>query len=98
MQDQPTEEQLGVVVGWRDISHYLGISVSTARRWHEDLGLPVASRGSSAQYRVFTSKSLIDKWIYARAKVRRDALLAARVERDRCRNETRGENDPLQPA
>ena len=98
MQEQLTEQQQGVIVGWLDIAQYLGVSVSTARRLELDLALPIANRGSSAQYRVYTSKSLIDKWIYARAKVRRAGLLATKAERDRCRNETRGENDPLQPA
>ena len=83
MSEQPSEQQQGVVIGWRDIAQYLGVSVATARRWQLDLGLPIANRGSGAQFRVYTSKSLIDKWIYARATVLRRATLERRDQRAR---------------
>ena len=81
MVQQPDHNNSQMLIGWIAISQHLDISVTTARRWSYDLGLPVADRGRGAGYRVFTSKSLIDQWIYARATVRRDAILKAREAR-----------------
>ncbi len=81
MVQAPDSTDNAMLVGWRNISQHLDVSVSTARRWNLELGLPVADRGIAGTYRVFTSKSLIDKWIYARATVRRDAMLEARRAR-----------------
>ena len=50
-----------VLHGWRDISSYLQVSVSTARRWHGNYRLPVVRVVGK---RVFTSTSVIDRWIY----------------------------------
>ena len=58
----PTDSMYSRVLhGWRDISSYLQVSVSTARRWHGKYRLPVVRVVGK---RVFTSTSVIDRWIY----------------------------------
>ncbi len=67
----------GVLRGWRAISGFLGISQSTARRWHANLKLPVARHVSR---RVFTTTTLIDGWITRIDSVQREVV--AEMRRD----------------
>ena len=75
---EPVDGQ-GLIHTWGPIAQYLGTSVSTARRWANYYGLPV---GHTPAGRVFTSKSMIDQWILAKAKLRWAMLAEAKAERD----------------
>lgn len=54
-----------VLVGWKRIHRYLGVSIRTAHNWHKRHGFPVARLPDG---RVGTSKSLIDQWLMARTE------------------------------
>lgn len=43
---------------WKDVAAFLGVSVSTARRWARDMGLPVFKLGG----RVVTSARALESW------------------------------------
>jgi CheY-like chemotaxis protein len=61
-----------VLRGWKDISAYLGTSVSTAQRWEATMGLPVHRRGTPGSS-IFCLPDEIDSWLLqtsARAKPR----------------------------
>ena len=85
-----------VISGWKEIARYLGVSVSTARRWNQEHGLPVMITPGSMGY---TTVSLIDQWVLARSQVRYEALKAARAKRDQeAENQgPAGENQSLTP-
>ena len=53
----------GTLIGWDQISQYLGLCVSTLIRYRRSDGLPVCHLPDG---RMFTSKCLIDQWILAR--------------------------------
>ena len=45
---------------WKSIAEFLGVSQSTARRWHHNFRMPVVRFVGK---RVFTTSSAIDDWI-----------------------------------
>lgn len=46
--------------GWKGIARHLGVSVRTARRWADELGLPVV-RGAGVM--VFAKAQEVDDWV-----------------------------------
>lgn len=46
---------------WKEIARYLGVSVSTAQRWHASLKMPVYHVGRTG--RVFAYRAELDQWI-----------------------------------
>ncbi len=45
---------------WKTIAEFLGVSQSTARRWHHSFRMPVVRFVGK---RVFTTSSALDDWI-----------------------------------
>ena len=60
-----------VLQGIKQIADYLGVSEPTAYRWLRDYGLPAMKRPSGHW---FITKSLLDQWIVARAKIDRSVM------------------------
>ena len=56
-------EHQGSLIGWKQISQYTGLCVSTLIRYTRSDGFPVCHLPDQ---RMFTTKSLIDQWIMAR--------------------------------
>jgi len=67
---EPVEPEL--IYTWPRIALLCGVSVSTARRWAQTEGLPVAW---SPGRRVMLDKWLFRKWYMARVRMRRAQLL-----------------------
>jgi hypothetical protein len=51
------------LTGWKDISGYLGKSVSAAQRWEREVGLPVHRVRTGTGQSVYASKTEIDQWL-----------------------------------
>lgn len=51
-----------ILIGWEEISKYLGRGIATCKRYAESYGLPVAYLPDKMR---ITSTSLIDSWILA---------------------------------
>ncbi len=66
-QARTTDKPGSSLSGWRAISLHLAVCESTARDWNRSHGLPVMWRPDG---RVYTTVSLIDQWVMARAKLR----------------------------
>ncbi len=76
----PVNER-GFLHGLREIGEYMGLSVSTVRRYIAEFRLPVTRRKDA---RWMTSKSILDTWLQAMAeqtyeteKANRDRKLAS---------------------
>ena len=54
------------LIGWKQISQYTGLCVSTLIRYTRSDGFPVCHLPDQ---RMFTTKSLIDQWIMARMTI-----------------------------
>ena len=65
--------------GWKAIAKGLGVSVSTAKRMHEELGMPVI-RVSSAL--AWTTIGAIDQWVIHVAGVERKLMAKMKAESD----------------
>ena len=48
---------------WKEISAYIQVHPSTAKRFHKHDGLPVHKRGFTQKARVFAYKSELDEWV-----------------------------------
>ena len=77
-QDMPQATVTAALCGWRAISKYLCVCESTAHVWAREHGLPVMWRPDG---RVYTTVSLIDQWVLARAELRWQALAEAKKQR-----------------
>ena len=71
---------LRVLLGWRQITIYLGISVRTARRWHTKWEFPVVRLVGK---QVFTTEGAIDAWIFRIDKLEREVRAELAEERAR---------------
>ena len=65
---QPNDDQ-GTLVGWRQISQYTGLCVSTLIRYTRSDGFPACHLPDK---RMFTTKTLVDQWIMARMVIEQD--------------------------
>ena len=71
---------LRILLGWRQIAIYLGISVRSARRWHMKWEFPVVRLVGK---RVFTTEGAIDTWIFRMDKLEREVRAELAEERAR---------------
>ena len=56
---------------WKEISLYLGRTIRTCYRWHQDLGLPVYRvNKKSIRSRVFAYQKEIDEWFKRKSHTR----------------------------
>ena len=68
----------GTVIGWRDISRYLGICMTTARNWERWHALPIARLPDG---RAASTKRLLDQWFMSRLDAK--GFMQDRMERNR---------------
>jgi len=54
-------EQTGTLIGWMEISGYLGVDKTTAQRWEKQHGLPVRHAGG-LRGRVEAERTDLDRW------------------------------------
>jgi len=59
----------GALIGWKQISQYLGLCVSSCIKYRASDALPVCHLPDG---RMFTTKVLIDQWILARLQAEQD--------------------------
>ena len=59
----PPKDNQGTLVGWEQISQYLGLCVSTLIKYRRSDALPVCNLPDN---RVFSTKNLIDQWVMVR--------------------------------
>ncbi len=52
----------GVLWGWAQIARYLGVSITTAKRWHRVRPLPVVRYGAT----LAVPKTALDRWFLER--------------------------------
>ncbi len=67
---QPSDDQ-GSLIGWRQISRYSGLCVSTLIRYRRDHGFPACHLPDK---RMFTTKTLVDQWVMARMVVEQELV------------------------
>ena len=58
--DGSSQRTGAMLVGWRGIAVYMGVSKSTAYRWYRNFELPVVRL---VGMRVFTTRTAIDRWV-----------------------------------
>jgi excisionase family DNA binding protein len=54
----------GILVGWKEIAAFLGVSVSTARRWTRTLGVPAYRLAGQVR----ASRADLDEWTRERRR------------------------------
>ena len=59
----------GSLIGWKQISQYTGLGVSTLIKYSRSDGFPVCHLPDQ---RMFTTKSLVDQWVMARMVIEQD--------------------------
>jgi hypothetical protein len=64
-------DEMGLIVGWRAIAHYMGRSISTVKRYEKTYGLPVR-RWCSGRPMAF--KHEIDRYCLAVDKLFREQM------------------------
>ena len=62
---QPNDNH-GTLIGWKQISQYTGLCVSTLIRYTRSDGFPACHLPDN---RMFTTKTLVDQWIMARMTI-----------------------------
>ncbi len=73
----PVEPLPRMLVGWKGIADYLGVSVNVARSFHRDYGLPVIR---IARKRVFIHRDAVVEWFFRLDRMQRK-FIAEAVER-----------------
>ena len=59
-------EHQGSLIGWKQISQYTGLCMSTLLRYTRSDGFPACHLPDN---RMFTTKTLVDQWIMARMTI-----------------------------
>ena len=59
-------EHQGSLIGWKQISQYTGLCMSTLIRYTRSDGFPACHLPDN---RMFTTKTLVDQWIMARMTI-----------------------------
>jgi hypothetical protein len=57
-----------VLSTWKEIACFLGVSVNTAIRYHQEEGMPVTRIGQKG-CRVYATDNMIAKWLESRGNI-----------------------------
>ncbi len=76
----------GRLIGWQAIADYLEISLTTARDYHDEFGMPVIRVTGP---RVWTTPQALDTWVLAVDRLQRRVEKEIRWEQIRAKQEAR---------